>query len=82
MAAKKKTAPKKGAARVAPKTKRYASQVAAEAAREATDKYGKTLVRHDADSRAAMRRMEKRWDCSGPEALRKAIVQADERGNR
>lgn len=81
MAAKKKTAAKKGAAQAAPKTKRYPSQVAAEAAREEADKYGKTLVRHDRDSKAAMNRMAKRWGCSGPEALRKAIVNIDARSN-
>ena len=78
MTKKKKTTAKKTAS----KTKRYASQVEGEERREQSDIHGKTLVRHDADSAAAMKKIMKRIDCSGPEALRRAVIELAAKGNR
>jgi len=75
--AKKKTAAKKAA----PKTVRYASQIIGEQRREENDKHGKTLVRHDKDSAAAMKRVMKRLDCTGPEALRLSVIELAAKGN-
>lgn len=66
----------------APKRQRSAAQIAAELNREAADKYGKTLVRHDAESAPAMKRVMKRFECTGPEALRFAVIELDARKNR
>lgn len=74
--AKKKTAKKKVA-----KVARDPAQLAAEAKREKNDQYGKTLVRHDAGSAAAMKRIMKRMDCSAPEALRLGVIELDKRRN-
>lgn len=79
MPAKKKTAAKKKAA--APKTVRYASQVAREIVREENDVHGKTLVRHTKESAAAMKKIMRRMECSGPEALRLGVVELAAKGN-
>ena len=78
--AKKKTAAKKKKA-ATPKTVRYASQVAREIVREENDVHGKTLVRHTKESAAAMKRVMRRLDCSGPEALRLGVVELAAKGN-
>lgn len=72
----KATKKKKTAAR-----ERSAAQIAAEQRREDADKHGKTLVRHDRTSAAALRRVAKRLEVSAPEALRTAIIELDAKGN-
>ena len=72
MAAKKKTA----------RRPRTAQQIGWEQAREANDKHGKTLIRHTKESAAALKRVAKRLDVSGPEAMRTALVEMDARSNR
>ncbi len=80
MTTKKKATKKKAPAKKKPA--RDPAQVAAENKREENAKHGKTLVRHDNASAGAMKRLMRRWECSGPEALRLAAIEADARGNR
>lgn len=64
------------------KRERTQAQIDAEARREDADAYGKTLLRHTRDSKAATTKVMKRFDVSAPEALRIAIIELAKKGNR
>ncbi len=63
------------------KPTRKASQVAAEKRREEADQFGKTLIRHTADSAKAVAALQERWGGSAPEVLRKAAIEMAGQGN-
>ena len=63
--------------------KRTQSQIDAEARRESADKHGKTLVRHDAKSAAALAKVQERYEVSAPAAIRLALIElAAKKSNR
>lgn len=65
------------------KRPRSAAQIDAEARREEADKLGKVLVRHTADSAAAMRKLKKRFpEAKPPELYRMALIEMASKGNR
>jgi len=58
-----------------PRRARTQAQIDAELRREENDRHGKTLVRHTKESSAALAKLQKRLELSGPEVMRLAVVE-------